>query len=86
MIGTYWAGLSFPQFEVSMKELSIVNSYMYAAIGVGSDFEIAAAFLSKNPNIASALITHRFPLEEVTQAFSVAGDRKAGAIKVVLEP
>jgi threonine dehydrogenase-like Zn-dependent dehydrogenase len=86
MIGTYWAGLSFPQFEVSMKELSIVNSYTYAAIGVGSDFEIAAAFLSKNPNIASALITHRFPLEEVTHAFSVANDRKAGAIKVVLEP
>jgi threonine dehydrogenase-like Zn-dependent dehydrogenase len=86
MLGTYWAGLSFPQFEVSMKELSIVNSYTYAAIGVGSDFEIAAALLSRNPNIASTLITHRFPLEEVTHAFSVAGDRKAGAIKVVLEP
>ena len=86
MLGTYWAGLSFPQFEVSMKELTIVNSYTYATSSSGRDYEIAAALLSRNPKIASTLITHRFPLEEVTHAFSVAGDRKAGAIKVVLEP
>jgi len=86
MIATYWAGLSFPQFEVMMKELTIVNSYTYATSGAGRDYDIAASLLSRNPKIASALITHRFPLEEVTQAFSVARDRKAGAIKVVLEP
>ncbi|MBW2144401.1 MAG: alcohol dehydrogenase catalytic domain-containing protein [Deltaproteobacteria bacterium] len=86
MIATYWAGLSFPQFEVMMKELTIVNSYTYATSGAGRDYDIAASLLSRNPKIASALITHRFPLEEVTQAFSVARDRKSGAIKVVLEP
>ncbi len=86
MLGTYWAGLSFPQLTAMMKELTIVNSYTYGASGVGSDFDIAATLLSKNPKIANALITHRFPMEEVNQAFSVARDRKAGAIKVVLEP
>ncbi len=86
MLGTYWEGLSFPQLAVMMKELTIVNSYTYAASDTGSDFDIAAAILSKNPKIVDAVITHRFPMEEVIQAFSVASDRKAGAIKVVLEP
>jgi threonine dehydrogenase-like Zn-dependent dehydrogenase len=86
MLGTFWQGLVMPQLSVMMKELTIVNSYTYAASGAVRDFDIAAALLSRNPKIASALITHRFPLSEVKQAFSVARDRKAGAIKVVLEP
>ena len=86
MLGTYWQGLSFPMMVAMMKEITIVPSYMYAASGTGRDFDIAAALLANNPAIANALITHRFPLTEVTQAFSVAQDRKAGAIKVILEP
>jgi len=86
MLGTYWQRLSFPQLAVMMKEITVVNSYMYAASGAGRDFDIAAALLAHNPEIANALITHRFPLTEVAQAFSVARERKAGAIKVTLEP
>jgi threonine dehydrogenase-like Zn-dependent dehydrogenase len=33
-----------------------------------------------------ALITHRFTLDDVDQAFAVLGDRTAGALKVVVEP
>jgi threonine dehydrogenase-like Zn-dependent dehydrogenase len=69
-----------------MKEITLVNSCMYAASSVGRDFDIAVALLSRNALIADTLITHRFPLDEVKQAFSVASDRKAGEIKVVLEP
>jgi threonine dehydrogenase-like Zn-dependent dehydrogenase len=86
MLGTYWEGLSFPQLASMMKELTIINSYMYASSGPVRDFDIAAALLAQNPDIADALITHRFPLSEATQAFSVARDRKAGAIKIMLEP
>jgi threonine dehydrogenase-like Zn-dependent dehydrogenase len=86
MLGTYWEGLSFPQLASMMKELTIINSYTYAAIGPVRDFDIAATLLSQNPGITDALITHRFPLSEATQAFDVARDRKAGAIKVMLEP
>ncbi len=86
MLGTYWQGLSFPMIVAMMKEITIVPSYMYAASGTGRDFDIAAALLASNPEIADVLITHRFPLAEVTQAFSVARDRKTGAIKVTLEP
>jgi len=86
MLGTFWQGLAMPQISVMMKELTIVNSYTYAESGVVRDFDIAAAILSRNHKIAGTLITHRFPLSEVEQAFSTARDRKAGSIKVVLEP
>jgi threonine dehydrogenase-like Zn-dependent dehydrogenase len=86
MLGTHWSGLQFQQMAAMMKEITIISSYMYAANGTVRDFDVAAMLLSKHPEIAKALITHRFPLAEVKQAFAVARDRKAGAIKVVLEP
>lgn len=34
----------------------------------------------------SPLITHRFSLDQVDEAFRVLGDRSAGALKVLIEP
>jgi threonine dehydrogenase-like Zn-dependent dehydrogenase len=48
--------------------------------------DAAARVLADDPEIASAMITHRFPLDRAAEAFSVAADRASGAIKVLLEP
>ena len=86
ILGTHWGGLPLPQVLVMMKEITVVSSFMYAYNGPVRDSDVAAMLLSRQPAIARGLITHRFPLAEVRQAFAVARDRKAGAIKVVLEP
>jgi L-iditol 2-dehydrogenase len=86
MLSTHWSGMTLPQSAAQQKEIVIVLSFMYASSSSGRDFDIAAMLLAGHSEIARALITHRYPLEEVKQAFTVAGDRKAGAIKVVLEP
>ncbi len=86
ILGTHWNGLLLQQIPVMMKEITIASSFMYASNGAVRDFDVAVMLLSRHPEIAKALITHRFPLAEAKQAFAVARDRKAGAIKVVLEP
>jgi threonine dehydrogenase-like Zn-dependent dehydrogenase len=86
LLGTFWDGLSLPHYAVAQKGLTLFVAMTYAISGVGRDCDLAAALLAGNPEIARCLITHRFPLEEAAKAFEVARDRKAGAIKVVLEP
>jgi threonine dehydrogenase-like Zn-dependent dehydrogenase len=59
---------------------------MYRRSGPSRDVDVAAAILAADPGIARTLVTHRFPLDAAGEAFAVARDRAAGAIKVVLEP
>jgi L-iditol 2-dehydrogenase len=86
LLATYWDGVALPAFEVGMKSLKIFASSMYGCQGLVRDVEVAAQLMARRPELADILITHRLPLDAATEAFAIAADRKAGAIKVVLEP
>ena len=64
----------------------MIPASLYGREGASRDIDVAAAILARDPAIADAMITHRFPLEAAREAFAAAADRKSGAIKVVLEP
>jgi threonine dehydrogenase-like Zn-dependent dehydrogenase len=51
----------------------------------GREMEDAAAMLADDPEIVRTLVTHRFPIGDAEEAFRVASDRAAGAIRVVIE-
>lgn len=86
-LGSYWEGtVEAPAFTMSSKELTFVPAQMYGRSGPSRDVDVAATLLALRPEIATALITHRFPLDAAVEAFATARDRAAGAIKVVLEP
>ncbi len=85
LLASYWDPVTFPQF-FSMKEPMLVGANMHGRDADGSDMEAAVQLLADLPEVALALITHRFPLERAADAFVAAADRAAGAIKVVLEP
>jgi L-iditol 2-dehydrogenase len=86
LLATYWDGATLPAFEVSMKGLKIYASSMYDRQGLVRDVDVAAQLLAQRPELPGIMITHRLPLESAAEAFLIAADRKAGAIKVVLEP
>lgn len=83
---TYWGEVVLPGMAMGMKEVSLVPSIMYGRTTGPRDVEVAADILGHRGEIAAALITHRFPLDGAPEAFAAAADRRAGSIKVVLEP
>lgn len=86
LVASYWDGLELPGFALCLKEVRVVPASMYGHGPGGRDIDAAAALLARQPELARALITHRFPLDAAPEAFATAADRAAGAIKVVLEP
>ena len=86
-LGSYWDGtIEMPGMMMSGKELTFVPAQMYGRSGPSRDVDVAATLLAQRPEIADAIITHRFPLDAAVEAFETARDRATGAIKVVLEP
>ncbi|MDE0653036.1 MAG: alcohol dehydrogenase catalytic domain-containing protein [bacterium] len=87
LLANYWGtDIVLPGGSVMFKELRILTGIMYGRGTSGRDIEAAAGILEANPEVARALVTHRFPLDAVDEAFDVAARRAEGAIKVVLDP
>lgn len=86
MLGVFDGPSQIPALDFSTKEITMVGSNCYGRSGSHTDFEIALELLRKNVDPLTALITHRFPLDEVNQAFTAAADKHSGSIKVHLIP
>jgi threonine dehydrogenase-like Zn-dependent dehydrogenase len=92
IVSSQWEPVQFPMFFAS-KEAVIVTATMHGPGTSGSDpvagttdMQESARLLAAMPEVAGAMITHRFPLDQAPKAFATAADRSSGAIKVVLEP
>jgi threonine dehydrogenase-like Zn-dependent dehydrogenase len=89
VVATYWDPVTIGPGLLT-QEVRIVPAAMYGHPGHDhggvSEFESAAALLAARPEVVHALVHHRFGLDDAPEAFRVAGDRAAGAIKVLLEP
>jgi 2-desacetyl-2-hydroxyethyl bacteriochlorophyllide A dehydrogenase len=87
LLGFYHGLVPIPGMPMLAKEAPIIPSMAYAVdIDGQREYANAAAVLAANPEIARALITHRFSLDDAAEAFRVAADRASGAIKVVIHP
>jgi threonine dehydrogenase-like Zn-dependent dehydrogenase len=84
--GIYWGPVSLPGLALCLKQVSVCPTTLYGRHAGGRDVDSAAALLATRRDLASTLVTHRFPLDAAVEAFDTAASRSAGAIKVVLEP
>jgi threonine dehydrogenase-like Zn-dependent dehydrogenase len=69
-----------------MKEPRVVGSNCYGRPGRASDYELAIEIMRRNAETLRALITHRFPLDRIDEAYATADDKSSGAIKVQISP
>ena len=87
VLGAYTKSPPFPALFVLVKELRIIGSLVYGRAGARADFDIALDLLHRHgPRIAQTLITHRFPLDRIDDAFRAAADKTTGSIKVTIAP
>jgi 2-desacetyl-2-hydroxyethyl bacteriochlorophyllide A dehydrogenase len=86
LIGAYSPKVTWPSTEAMFKELTVRTSIGYCAHEGRREFDEAAELIASTPRLASALLTHRFGLDDAPAAFATARDRSQGVFRVVVHP
>jgi threonine dehydrogenase-like Zn-dependent dehydrogenase len=82
VLGAFTKPVSIHPILFFLKEARIVGSNCYGRPGRRSDYELALEIMRRNAERLRAMITHRFPLDDVAAAYAAADDKSSGAIKV----
>ena len=86
VLGVHFGPVQLDWMPLFHREARLIPSLGYCAHQGGREMSDAALMLADDPELARTLITHRFPIEDAVEAFRVASDKAAGAIRVVIEP
>jgi L-idonate 5-dehydrogenase len=85
LLGVYTRPVAFPAMITVGRELTIKGSLVYNRAGSRADFDVAVDLLKRHgAQLDDTLITHRFPLERLSEAFETASDKTRGSIKVTI--
>jgi L-iditol 2-dehydrogenase len=84
LVGGYTDSLKLFMTPIVSKELQIRGSSCYGYSGLKKDFDVAISLIATNQVDAISIVTHRFPLQDIANAFSVAADKTTGSVKVLI--
>jgi L-iditol 2-dehydrogenase len=68
------------------RELRVGFPIAYGSSGGVADFDVALEILGRRHAELDRLVTHRFGLDRVADAFAAAADKSTGSLRVVVEP
>ncbi len=86
LLGVHTVPQSITTQRIFFHELRIVGAFGYDHVGPRSDYEETLALLHKYHEVVAPLVTHTFPLDQASEAFDIALDKRSGAIKVTVLP
>jgi len=85
VLGAFTRDPTISAVSVLAKEIRVQGSMVYNRAGARADFEIVQDILRRDgARIGAALVTHRFPLDRLAEAFTTANDKTTGSIKVTI--
>jgi threonine dehydrogenase-like Zn-dependent dehydrogenase len=82
VLGVFSQPVQIHPLAFFMKEPTVVGSNCYGRPGRQSDYDLAIEIMRREGESLRRLITHRFGLADIAQAFATADDKSSGAIKV----
>lgn len=87
ILGSFSGQVAVAHREANAKEIDLRWSNSYSTWNGVREFRIALDMIAEGRVQAAPLITHRYPLGRIAEAFGAAADRAAsGAVKVIVEP
>lgn len=82
LVGGFVKPLEIDLKKIVDNEISVSGSFCYGYNGMKRDFDSSIGLLASHRVAVRGLITHRFPLIEISTAFEVALDKSSKSIKV----
>jgi L-iditol 2-dehydrogenase len=86
VLGIFLGDVALDTLPLLIKENTLTWSNCYARAPEGADFETAVNLVAEHRDELTEIATHEVPLEAIARAFALAGDKKAGAVKVTVVP
>lgn len=86
LVAAYFEQMPINLSRVVWSEVTVTGSNCYAYSGMKTDFEATIELMSSGRVDPTALVTHRFPLDDIGEAFRVADDKTSGSVKVHVTP
>lgn len=84
LVGGYFKPLTVDLAPLVWSEAVVTGSNCYGFSGMQNDFQQAIDLIASGKVDAKRIVTHRFPLAQVAEAFNIAADKESGAVKVHL--
>ncbi|MCX6048658.1 MAG: alcohol dehydrogenase catalytic domain-containing protein [Chloroflexi bacterium] len=86
LVGGYFKPLEVDLSKIVWSEAIVTGSNCYGYSGLHTDFQAAIDLIAERKVDATKLVTHRFSLDQIAEAFAVSADKHLGAIKVHVTP
>jgi threonine dehydrogenase-like Zn-dependent dehydrogenase len=86
VLGGFRKPLTLDFLQPLIKEQSVIFANCYAVLEGRHEFDMAIEMIASGRVPVAQMVTHRFPLERVQEAFNTAYDKRSGSIKVQVFP
>ncbi len=83
-LGTVMALGFIPAVEFGLKTITLKAAHIMGSIGGTGEFDTVLDFITRHPDIAGQIVSHRVAFEDYAQAFAAASDRR-NAMKVLIQ-